>query len=91
MKRKPLTEEDIYNAWLVPYHGITAKELAEKEPDLIKTPDWFVKYAVTQEQHDEWHEWLIKSLMKELHCSRAYVKRHSWAIYLNCAPNVKTD
>lgn len=88
MKRK-LTEEDVYNAWLVPYHGITAKELAEKEPELVKTPDWFKKYAVTEAQHDEWYEWMIKALMKEKGYSRKVAKRHSWAVYLNCAPNVK--
>jgi hypothetical protein len=90
VKRKPLTEEDVYNAWLVPYHNITAKELAKKHPRLVKTPKWFSMYPVTGEQHDEWREWLVRALMKEWHCGKKCAERSLWLVYLNCAPSVKT-
>ena len=87
-KKKELTREDIINGWLQKYHGITAQELVEKEPELCKSPDWFKKYAVTQEQHDEWHTWMLEELRKYYGGSKRYIKRGSWAIYLNCAPNI---
>lgn len=89
MKRKTLTEEEIINAWLEKYHGITIQELVGKHPRLVKTPKWYDKYPVTQEQHDQWSEWLTKKLMWYWGCSRKVAQRDRWAIYLNCAPNVK--
>jgi len=89
MKRKTLTQEAVINQWLFRYHGITVQELVKKHPRLVKTPRWFTKYAVTQEQHDEWHEWFIKKLMWYTGRGRRYVERLSWVEYLNLAPSVK--
>ncbi len=87
--KKPLNEEDFYNYWLVKYHGITVRELMEKEPELIKTSDWYKKYAVTQEQHDEWYEWAINLIAKHERCSKETARiRFVWD-YLNLSPAIK--
>ena len=89
MKRKTLTEEEIINWWLTKYHGITVDELREKEPELIKTSAWFKKYAVTQKQHDEWREWLIKKLMWRFGISRKDIEKSMWMICFDTEPAVK--
>ena len=89
MKRKELTADDLYNGWLQKYHGITVAELCEKEPELIKTTEWYKKYEVTQAQHDEWYEWAIDMICKDRRCSRKYAKRVFAVESLNIAPNVK--
>ena len=91
MKRKRLTLEDLYNGWLVKYHGITVEELVEKEPELTKTQKWYKKYAVTQEQHNEWHDWAIKEIQKYYHCSKKTAIRNFCFDYLNVAPNIKEN
>lgn len=84
-----LTREHIINGWLQKYHGITVEELIKNEPELCKTPDWFKKYAVTQEQHDEWYEWAIDQLSKNLRRSKKLTKRLFVIDYLITAPSVK--
>jgi hypothetical protein len=83
-----LTQEYIVNGWLQKYHGITVEELIEKEPELCNTSDWYKKYAVTQEQHDEWYEWAISELSKNLHMSKVRVKKLFAFDYLNVSPSV---
>ena len=82
-----LTESEFYNAWLK-YHNTTIEELIEKEPELMKTVEWYNKYAVTQEQHDEWYEWAIKRLCSYYRCGRKYAQRSFTFNYLNLAPNI---
>jgi len=89
--RKQLSEEDFYNWWLQKYHGITATELIEKEPELCKTSDWYKKYAVTQAQHDEWYEWAIVTIMKNQRCSKKTAQRLFCFEYLNLSPNIKDN
>lgn len=86
--KKELKEEDFYNAWLQKYHGITIEELIEKEPELCKASEWYKKYAVTQEQHDDWYEWAITTLMKHYRWSRKSAQKNFCFEYLNLAPNV---
>jgi hypothetical protein len=87
MKAK-LSSEYIMDGWLKPYHGITVDWLVKNEPELIKTPDWYKKYAVSQEQHDEWYEWAIQTIMKHYRCSRKMAQRNFAFDYLNIAPSV---
>jgi hypothetical protein len=91
MKRKELTGDYLMNGWLVKYHGITIAELIEKEPELMKTSGWYLKYAVTQEQHDEWYEWAIKEVMKYYRYSRKVAVKQFTFPYLNLAPAVKDE
>ena len=88
MKNK-LTQEFIINGWLEKYHGITVKELCDKEPELAKSPDWYKKYAVTQAQHDEWYDWAIRLLAKQNKMSLMRTKHNFAFDYLNCAPSIK--
>jgi len=94
--KKKLTEEDVINGWLTKYHNTTLKEVEDSHPEWMENPekhtrDFYQTYAVTQEQHDEWHKWMIDAIAKSHRLSRAYVKKHSWAIYLNCAPSIIDD
>jgi hypothetical protein len=88
MKAK-LTQEYIMNYWLEKGHGITVQWLIENESKLIKSPDWYKKYAVSQELHDEWYEWAISELAKNLRASKKSVKRWFAFDYLNCSPSIK--
>lgn len=85
-----LTNNDIIEYWLLKFHGLTVKELMEKEPELVKSPTWFQNYPVTQEQHDDWVQWAIKSISKDQKLSKKYVSRNWQLIYLDTAPTVKT-
>ena len=75
MKRKEISQEEIYNLWLEPYHGINVQWLIENESELIKTPDWYKKYAVSQSQHDEWYQKAIDLIAKTNRCSKKYAKK----------------
>lgn len=77
--------------WLTKGHGVTVKWLIENEPELIKTSDWFNKYAVSQELHDEWYDWAIDTIAKSKRLSKKYVKKAFWMDYLNCSPSIKKD
>jgi hypothetical protein len=88
MKAK-LTSEYIMNYWLEKGHGVTVQWLIENEAELIKTPDWYKKYSVSQSLHDEWYEWAIKEMMKNNRMSRKFVVKNFWVDYLNCSPNIK--
>ena len=89
--KKELSEADFYNAWLQPYHGITVEWLMENEPELVKTIEWYKKYAVSQEQHDEWHEWAIKTIQKHYGWSAKLAKRNFCMAYLNLSPSIKKE
>lgn len=78
-----------YNAWLEKYHGITIEKLVETEPELCKTQEWYKKYKVTQEQHDLWYEWAIKTIMKHYGYSRKTAIRQFCFAYINLAPDIK--
>lgn len=90
-KRKELNAADFYNWWLQKYHNTTVQEIMEKEPELAKTPDWYKKYAVTQEQHDEWLEWAIQTIMNHYNWKRDRARKEFCFSYLNIAPSVKTE
>jgi len=89
MAKAKLTQEYIMNYWLEKGHGITVKWLIENEPELIKSSDWYLKYSVSQELHDEWYEWAIKELMKNNRMSRKFITRNFAMDYLNCSPTIK--
>jgi len=88
MKRL-LSQEFVMDWWLQKYHGITCQWLIKNEPELITTPEWYKKYAVTQEQHDEWYDWVVSYMAKYYRQSKKIVKRRFCFDYLNCSPSIK--
>ena len=95
MKRKKLTLDEIVNYWLEKYHGITVAQVREEHPDwternpMYSSRIFYETYPCTEEQHDEWREWLVKALMKETRMGRKYVEKGIWGIYLDTAPMIK--
>lgn len=88
MARKELTEEDFINEWMIPYHGITIEEAYEKDP----WPDsrtFYQRYAVTQEQHDQWNDKAKEMFGHHFRLSKSNVDRHWGLTYLNVSPTVK--
>ena len=90
MRISKLTENDVVNWWLKKYHNTTLEVVFEKTPKL-ESRDFYASFKVTEEQHDEWREWLVKTLMKETRMSRKYIERGLWAVYLNTSPSVIDD
>jgi len=93
MKQKPNIEEFI-DLWLVPYHGITLQEVKDTHPEWMKEPqkhtrDFYDKYAVTQEQRNEWYKKAIEKIMKHYRFSKRHSERAFAWYYNNCAPTVK--
>lgn len=92
--RKPkLTEQEIIDWWLTKYHNTNLDEVAKLHPEWMDEPqahtrEFYQKYAVTQEQHDEWNEWAFDRFVKHFKLTKTYAKR-SWAFaYLNVAPQI---
>ena len=95
-KKKEISEEVIVNTWLQQYFNITLKEV---EKDFKKDEDgnflpgetkrFYQKYAITQEQHDEWDSQIRKELKKKLRLSKSMFDRQYPFIYLNTAPSIK--
>jgi hypothetical protein len=89
--KKQLNTEFIMDWWLQKYHNITIQWLIENEPELIKTPDWYKKYAVTQAEHDEWYDWAIDYMSKYYKMSKKTIKKNFAFDYLNCSPSIKKE
>lgn len=82
--------DKLVNGWLK-YHNTTLDEVRKNydENDPKIAAKFLKDYAVTQQQHDEWYEWMKKTVAKEMKLSKKYVERGCWAIYLNTSPMVK--
>lgn len=93
---KKVNPDDLVNWWLDKYHNTNLTEVLKHNPEWKDNPnehtrDFYRKYEVTQEQHDEWQEW-AKEYVREITKLSKKMINHSWpGIYLNCAPNVKED
>lgn len=94
-KKNKLTERDCVNWWLEKYHNTNIDKVLKQHPEWDDgkehSREFYKTYPVTQKQHDEWREWLIKALKKETHMGRKVVERNMWPIYLNTSPSVKDD
>jgi hypothetical protein len=94
MKKPKITETDLINGWLEKYHNTTIDKVLEENPTWKDNPqehtrEFYDKYPVTQEQHDEWVEWAKETLRKTLRKSKKYIDRSWWSVYLNVAPTIK--
>ena len=68
MRKLPNISE-LLNLWLEKYHNITLEKVLEENPKWAAEPqkytrDFYEKYLVTQEQHDEWEK-EAKELLKK--------------------------
>ena len=89
--KKQLTTEFIMDYWLQKYHNINIQWLIENEPELIKSPEWYKKYAVTQSEHDEWYDWAIDYMSKYYKMTKKMTKKNFCFDYLNCSPSIKKE
>ena len=92
--KRNVTIEYFINKWLKDYHNTNLDEVTKLHPEWENNPrehihDFYKKYAVTKEQHDEWHEWAIKEIMRIWRISKKRAERAFTFDYLNCAPNTK--
>lgn len=89
--KKKLTQEFIMDYWLQKYHNINIQWLIKNEAELIKSPDWYKKYAVTQAEHDQWYDWAIEYMSKYYGMSKKRTMKNFCFDYLNCAPSIKKE
>jgi hypothetical protein len=88
MKKEP-TIEDMIDGWLKPYHNTTLAQVDKEWVGEKDSREFYKKYAVTQEQHDEWYEWAIDTLSKHFKWSKKFTRKQFCFDYLNCSPTVK--
>lgn len=86
MKAK-ITQDDAINWWLYKYHNTTVEKVFN-EGTFIGL-QFYEKYTVTQEQHDEWYDWFIRTVAREYKCSLKRAKKITAFDYLNVAPSIK--
>ena len=85
---KEVDRNHIINGWLK-YHNLTVDELVKIETkEFLQSPEWFKKYAVTQEQHDEWVAWAKDYIHKETRLSKKMIEKGWWSVYLDIAPSI---
>jgi len=90
---KKVNIDDLVNWWLEKYHGTNIEKILEENPKWKENPsehtrEFYEKYAVTQEQHDEWLQW-AKEYTKKVTKVRGELFNRSWGfVYLDCAPQV---
>jgi hypothetical protein len=86
----PKNNLDYYvNGWLK-YFGTTIEEVFEKNPHYKDdNRQFYLDYAVTQEQYDEWYKWAFKEIKKDTKYPNEMIKRSfEW---LNMAPSIKNE
>jgi len=93
---KKINANDLINWWLEKYYNTTLEKILEENPEWKENPrehtkDFYKKYAVTQEQHDEWEKWAKEYIRKVAKVSKSYLNRAWWSIFLNISPIVKHD
>jgi len=91
--KKKLKEEDLVNWWLEKYHNTNLERIKEKNPERAENPyehtrEFYAKYPVTEEQHDEWNTWAKSYVKKMTGYSKALIDKGWWSVYLNCSPSV---
>jgi hypothetical protein len=100
--RRQVTMTDLQNAWLIPCYNITVEESYEEGEDR----EFFVSHTVHEWVHNLWREWMYWAVWRQqrtwytdkrfpwvyvVGLPMSYVRKKSWAIYLNSAPTMKKD
>ena len=96
MKKQDITPEFLIDMWLQKYHNTTIAQVLKDHPEWEKEPeehtrDFYKKYAVTKEQHDEWYKEAIVLLSKAYRMPQKRTKRMFAFGYLNTAPSIKEE
>lgn len=90
-KKREISSEMIMDTWLVKYHNITykeaIKEMGVNPYDKDCTRNFYSKYTVTQEQHDEWLKEVKPVLRKKFNMSEKSFDSAFALTYLNIAPS----
>lgn len=91
--KKQVEQKELINWWLEKYHNTNLDKVMEENPDWKENPsehtrNFYSKYKVTQEQHDEWQEWAKEYTLKVTKVSKKYLENIWWSIYLNTSPLV---
>lgn len=92
MRKLPNIEE-LLDLWLEKYHNTNMQKVKDEHPEWMEHPeehtrDFYEKYRVTQEQHDEWVKETKQLLNKKYKISKRIVDKSWWSVYLNCSPSV---
>jgi HSP90 family molecular chaperone len=90
---KKVNAEDLINWWLEKYHNTNLEKVTEEHPEWKENPsehtrDFYHKYSVTQEQHDEWLNWAKDYTKKVTKVSKKFFERQWPWVYLDCSPSV---
>jgi hypothetical protein len=96
-KKEDIHEGMLVNVWLEEFFNIILKDLeADKrfskkdgtaKPNSVKK--FYKTYAVTQKQHDWWHNLMVEILVKKYKVSKKYFEKTWCFMYLNCSPMIK--
>jgi len=90
-----ISSDELINWWLEKYHNTNVDKILKENPEWEKNPEehtreFYKKYEVTEEQHDEWHKWAISTIAKKYKWSKEYARKQFAFPYLNVAPSIKT-
>lgn len=86
--RSPQNNTHYYvNGWLK-YHDTTIEEVFDQHPEYYDdNRQFYLDYAVTQEQYDEWYQWAFKEIKKDTRYPDVTIRRSfDW---LNISPSIK--
>src|SRR6056297_2745856 len=95
MTKQKVTEEDLLNWWLGKYHDTSVKKVMEDHPEWdVGSKEWdsrifYDTYPCTQEQHDQWYDWAIETIMKDFRIrSKKRAQKDFAFVYLNTSPKI---
>ena len=90
---KKVDANDLINWWLEKYHNTKLEKILEENPEWKENPrehskDFYEKYAVTQEQHDEWEKWAKEYTKKVTKANKRLLERGWGFVYLDTSPQI---
>ena len=89
---KQLTDNDyreLMNAQLK-YNNMTMDDVLKEYPKEKNDNGWLGKYAITEQQHDEWRTFYIDYLRKHLKCSKRFAEQSFSYFNLQWGVSTKT-
>lgn len=94
--RKKVDVNILLNEWLIAFHGVDIEEVKKLHPEWEKEPekhsgDFFIEYAITEEQYFEWVEWAKGYIKKVTKYSKSYIDRQFCWIELQIGPTIKKE